>query len=152
MKRRRFRCWNCRWTDRGCLWRAVSAIGEKARSTRQPLEIVGYRRKMRVGQRRAEPPVERQANRDIRERKISPCDECARRFELSVQYANMLRPIGGRCLNRFGILMNGRLSDEREESVAPRPVQFRGLPVDPLVDARTRLRIDGVKLCAAVSG
>jgi hypothetical protein len=107
---------------------------------------------MRMGQRRAEPAVERQTNRDIRERKISPCDECPRRFELSVQYANMLRPIGGRCLDRFGILMNRRLSDEREKSVAPRPVQFGGLPVDPLVDARTRLRIGGVKLRAAVAG
>ncbi|KGS20454.1 hypothetical protein X941_5805 [Burkholderia pseudomallei MSHR5569] len=133
-----------------CLRQAVVDMLGEARPRGEPIEIRGHRGKIGLVERRAQPAVDRQAERDIGERIVRAGDECARRAELRVQDRHVSRPAFARRANPGGIAMIRRIAHEREKRIAPGAVQRGRLPVEPLVDACPRMGLDGIQVRTAV--
>ncbi len=121
------------------------------RALAKPLVIIAHCRQVRVLEWRFEPSVDRQANGDVGQGELATSHVGTGVCQLAVENAHVARPVRAAGGQGLWVLVGGRVPDQRHERVAPRTVEVRGLPVDPLVDPGPRLRLARVEPGGAIT-
>ena len=91
-------------------------------------------------ERRHEPAVDRQPDRDVGQGERGAGDMAAGARELAVEDRHHARPLLLRGLDLARVMEGRVFTHDRREGVAPGAVELRRLPVDPAVDLGARLR------------